>query len=206
MGIVKGAAKAAVPKEKSLEDILDSALKDKKVKKFLEKQPIHRRGAYLAILEDCVRESYNHFYNLKKFGKYVDTIDRALFPIDAIADYFKIFAGFGAAISATKELIEMPIKFLYDLYYIGKTGNVGAIVKDAIYEFGSWFLPGSVLDLTNRYLRRAEKDTIKYALDNFFEKVYGTASEKGKSKEKKKVTKGLKKQEMESYLEPLLAG
>lgn len=206
-GIAKGAIKAAIPKEKSLEQIVNSAFKDKKIKKFLEKQPADRQKEYLALLEECVTESYHHTSNLRRFGKYIDTIDRALFPIDSVADYFKIFSPvpFGAGISAAKELIEMPIKFLYDLYYVGKTGNIGAVVKDAIYEFGSWFIPTSVLDLTNRYLRRAEKDTVKYAVDAFFKKVYGTAGEKEKAKEKKKPSKGLGKKALDSYLEPAVA-
>lgn len=208
-GIIKGVVKASIPKEKSLEKIVDAAFKDKKIKKFLGKQPIEKQKEYRALLEECVKESYYHTSNLRRFGKYVDTIDRALFPIDVVADYFKIFVGFGAAISATKELIEMPIKFLYDLYYAGKTGNVGAMVKDAIYELGSWFIPGSLLDLTNRYLRRAEKDAIKYAVKDFFEKVYKTSEKKEITKEKKKpICKGVKvvkEKELESYLEPTIA-
>lgn len=206
-GVAKRAVKAAIPKEKSLEEIVNSASKDRKIKKFLEKQPADRQKEYRALLEECVRESYHRTSNLRRFGKYVDTIDRALFPIDSVADYFKIFSPvpFGAGISAAKELIEMPIKFLYDLYYVGKTGNVGAIVKDSIYEFGSWFIPTSVLDLTNRYLRRAEKDTIKYAVDAFFKKVYGTAVEKDKVKKKKKPSEGVGKESLDSCLEPAVA-
>src|SRR3989344_6308567 len=105
--------------------------------------------------------------NLYRFAKIVDTYDKLLVPVDVVADYMKIMGGIGYGLSAGKEIVEAPVKAAYDLYYLGKTRDLKGFLYNIIYEGLSFLLPGSVLDLTNRYMKQADKHTVKKAVYQF---------------------------------------
>lgn len=109
--------------------------------------------------------------NLYRFAKLVDTYDKALVPVDVVADYMKIMGGVGYGISAAKELVEAPVKAAYSAYYLGKTKDLKGFLYNIVYEGLSFFVPGSLLDLTNHYVKQAEKYTVKTAVKRFIEEV-----------------------------------
>ena len=109
--------------------------------------------------------------NLYRFAKIVDTYDKLLVPVDVVADYMKIMGGIGYGLSAGKELAEAPVKLAYNAYYLGKTKDLRGFLYNLVYEGLSVFLPGSLLDLTNHYLKQAEKYTVKNAVQRFVDEV-----------------------------------
>ncbi|HLD13023.1 MAG TPA: hypothetical protein VJB87_05550 [Candidatus Nanoarchaeia archaeon] len=104
---------------------------------------------------------------LHHFAGLLDTYDHALVPVDAVADYMKIMGGSGFALSAAKEIVEAPAKMAYNSYYLGKTHDLMGFLKNIVYEGLSFLLPGSLLDLTNRYVHQADKYAVKQAVDRF---------------------------------------
>ena len=108
---------------------------------------------------------------LRYFAKTADTVDRVLVPIDALADAAGILTGIGYGISVSKELLEAPFKIANTLYYTAKTKEYLTPMKDLGYELLSFVIPGSLLDLTNRYIKRADKYTIKEAVRRFVKEV-----------------------------------
>src|SRR3989344_3177149 len=155
-------------KQRSLDDLLGEAKKDAGVKDFLTQSPSMdeyrlREERLRYHLERMAEETKN----LYRFAKLVDTYDRALVPIDVVADYMKIMGGIGYGLSAGKEIVEAPVKAAYDLYYLGKTRDLKGFLYNIIYEGLSFLLPGSVLDLTNRYMKQADKHTVKKAVYQF---------------------------------------
>lgn len=129
---------------------------------------------------DVVNKENSNLYN---FAKLVDTYDKALVPIDVAADYMKIVGGVGYGISAAKELVEAPVKLAYSSYYLGKTKDLMGFLGNIIYEGLSFFLPGSLLDLTNHYLKQADKYTVKTAVDRFVEYVKRKKTQKEEQKD-----------------------
>ncbi|MDO8628162.1 MAG: hypothetical protein Q7R56_00210 [Nanoarchaeota archaeon] len=101
------------------------------------------------------------------FAGLVDTYDKALVPIDVVADYMKIMGGVGFALSAGKEIVELPAKLAYNSYYLGQTHDLKGFLYNLVYEGLSFLLPGSLLDLTNHYVHQADKYAVKTAVDRF---------------------------------------
>ncbi len=169
---LKDAGKWAVPvfNTPNLEQQLAAAKTYEPVKALLARAD--SKEAYDS-LESRLRqhiEGANHDHrNLYRFAKLVDTYDKALVPVDVIADYMKIMGGIGYGLSAGKELVEAPVKMAYNAYYLGKTGSLRGFLYNILYEGLSFFLPGSLLDLTNHYLNQAEKYTVKTAVGRFVE-------------------------------------
>ena len=108
---------------------------------------------------------------LKYLGATADTLDKALVPVDIVADAAGILAGLGYAVSLGKEILEAPVKIANTVYYAAKTKEFGAIVKDLGYELLSFIVPGSLLDLTNRYSQRVDKYVAKEAVRRFIKEV-----------------------------------
>lgn len=183
------AATWAVPalKQRSLDNLLDEAKRDINVKDTLTSSPSQdeynmREERLRYHLERTIEETHN----LYRFAKLVDTYDKALVPVDAVADYMKIMGGVGYGLSAAKEIVEAPAKIAYNAYYLGKTRDVRGLMYNVIYEGLSFLLPGSLLDLTNHYLKQADKYTVKKAVSRFLKEI-----EERKAKEKETRKPGL---------------
>lgn len=126
----------------------------------------------------AVLDSYEDNHNLRRFASYIDTFDKSLVPIDAVADYTKVVGGIGFFLSTMKEGIEMIPKLAYMAYYTAKTKDLIGTVKDLAYEGLSFLIPCSILDLTNRYVKNAEKYVLKNAANKFLYNLGFKQSEK----------------------------
>ncbi len=133
-------------------------------------------------LEDRLRyhlsETRAENRRLKYFGATVDTIDKSLVPLDTFADAAGILTGIGYGISVGKELLELPFKIANTLYYTVKTREYTTPVKDLGYEVASFVVPGSLLDLTNRYSERVDKYVTKEAIRRFEKEVRAIKAKK----------------------------
>ncbi|MBI4452360.1 hypothetical protein HY637_02950 [Candidatus Woesearchaeota archaeon] len=135
-------------------------------------------------LRYSVRDTYTENFNLRRLGGYVDTLDKFLVPIDMVADYMKIMGGVGFGISTLKEIVEASFKLPYIAYYTAKTGDLVGAVTSLIYEGLSWFVPGSLLDLTNRYAKQADKYLVNTSAKKFLESIQGLEAKLAGAKEK----------------------
>jgi hypothetical protein len=156
------------PSNTKLEDLVDKVVSENEVvRSIISKNPerdseIRRQLGY--IIQDC----YNENKNLRRLSQYIDTMDKTLVPVDVLADYLKLFFGVGGySLSAGKEMIEMGPKLAYVAYYTSKTKDFVGSLGNLLYEGLSWFIPGSLLDLTNRYVKQAEKYVLKNATAKF---------------------------------------
>ncbi len=178
---IEDAAKWTVPvfKRPDLEEQLKKAKEYDEIKEILSNAKDEREYGFLERkLKDHISGVNDENSNLYTFAALVDTFDKALVPVDVVADYMKIMGGVGYGISAGKELIEAPVKLVYSSYYLGKTKDLIGFLGNIIYEGLSFFLPGSLLDLTNRYLKQAEKYTLKTAVKRFVENTKKAKEEK----------------------------
>lgn len=114
---------------------------------------------------------------LKYTGATTDLIDKKLVPLDIIADASSFIGGGGYGISAAKEMVELPVKLFNTIYYAKKTKDYKAILTDGLYEVASFIVPGSLLDLTNRYSNRVDKYVAKEAARRFVKEA--KSSKKG---------------------------
>lgn len=151
------------------------------VKGIVEKNPhiktiMGRNPALRQQLGYAVMDTYAENQNLRRMAGYVDIADKALVPFDAVFDYMKIMGGVGYGLSAAKEIVEAVFKLPYMLYYGIKTGDIIGSIGNLLYEGLSWFVPGSLLDLTNRYADQAEKYIAKTASEKFLASVGGLES------------------------------
>lgn len=128
---------------------------------------VSKNPAYREELKYAVRDAYTENLRLRRLAGYVDTIDKFLVPFDIVADYMKIMGGIGYGLSTAKEIVEAAFKLPYIAYYATKTGDLVGAVTNLIYEGLSWFIPGSVLDLTNRYAKQADKYIVQTAAKKF---------------------------------------
>ncbi len=128
---------------------------------------ISKNPAYREELKYAVRDAYTENLRLRRLAGYVDTIDKLLIPFDIVADYMKFMGGIGYGLSTGKEIIEAVFKLPYITYYAVKTGDIVGSVTHLLYEGLSWFIPGSVLDLTNRYAKQADKYIAQTAANKF---------------------------------------
>jgi len=163
---------ASIPTDSRLEEIVDRVVaNDKNVRNVFEQSPGKEAGLKKQ-LGYIIQDSYHENRNLRRMSQYIDTMDKALIPFDVLADSLSLFGGpLGISLSAGKELIEMAPKLAYMTYYTSKTKDFVGAVGNLFYEGLSWFLPGSLLDLTNRYVKQAEKYLLKDAADRFLGKV-----------------------------------
>lgn len=171
---IEEAVKWTLPvfKKPNLEEQLKKAKEYSGIKEILANAKDEREYGFLERrLKDHIDNVNNENSNLYNFAKLVDTYDKALVPIDVVADYMKIVGGVGYGISAAKELVEAPVKLAYSSYYLGKTKDLMGFLGNIVYEGLSFFLPGSLLDLTNHYLKQAEKYTLKTAVNRFVDYV-----------------------------------
>ena len=186
-GIAKGAYKAAYGMGKgaynagkSLADYIfppdnmDSSKLESTINSIMEKDPavradIDRNTSRKRDLEYAILDTHRENRNLLKMAAYIDSIDKSLVPFDAVADVMKIFGGVGYGLSAGKELGEHVFKLPYIAYYTLRTGNVVQSIGNLLYEGMSWFIPGSLLDLTNRYIKQAQEYLEKTAAKKFLE-------------------------------------
>lgn len=173
---IKRISSWAVPTESrldkdGLDGVVDHIIKtNRKVRDIFSTNP-DRGDRLRKELEYAVLDAYDENHRLRKLAGYIDTMDKALVPVDVIADYMKIMGGVGYGLSTAKELVEMGPKLLYLAYYLKKSGDLVGVVGDLAYEGLSWFLPGSLLDLTNRYANQAEKYVLKTASSKFFDRI-----------------------------------
>ncbi|GEM_PF-4514485 len=171
---LKDAGKWAVPvfKTPNLEEQLAAAKTYEPVKALLARAGSRQEYDNLEarLRQHIEGVNYDH-RNLYRFAKLVDTYDKALVPVDVVADYMKIMGGIGYGLSAGKEIVEAPAKIAYNAYYVGKTKDLRGFLYNILYEGLSFFLPGSLLDLTNHYLKQAEKYTVKNAVKRFVDEV-----------------------------------
>ena len=145
---------------------------------------VNKNPAYRDELKYAVRDAYTENLRLRKLSGYVDTIDKFLVPFDIVADYMKIMGGVGYGLSTAKEIIEGVFKLPYIAYYAIKTGDLTGSIGSLIYEGLSWFITGSILDLTNRYAKQADKYIAQTAAKKFTQGLEADlfAREKSKSK------------------------
>ena len=165
-------------KENSLQSYLDRARTYKEVEEIFKETDEKYHGDLERRLLYHIDEVRKENKRLKYFGKTPDTIDRLLVPIDVIADAAGILTGIGYGISVGKELVEAPFKIANTLYYTAKTKEYTSPLKDLGYELLSFVVPGSLLDLTNRYTNRVDKYMVKEAVRRFVKEA------KDKSKKK----------------------
>lgn len=170
------------PLAKMDESKLESTVNDIIIQYPHIRNTISKDPALKDELKYAVRDTYTENLRLRKFAGYVDTIDKFLVPIDMVADYMKIMGGVGYGISTAKELIEGIFKLPYIVYYTIKTGDIVGAIGNLIYEGLSWFIPGSILDLTNRYARQADKYIVNTAAKKFSQGLEATVQAKAKPK------------------------
>lgn len=157
------------PEGSRLEAIVNGIMeRDPKIRGAVQRDPAIRQELDLAV-----GDAYAKNENLRRMAGYVDTADKALVPIDAVADYFKIMGGVGYGISAAKELVEAVFKLPYMAYYAIKTGDFLGALGNLLYEGLSWFIPGSLLDLTNRYADQADRYIERTAAQEFLQRLEG---------------------------------
>lgn len=184
-----GMAKGTYNAGKSLADYIfpsenmDSSKLESTINSVMEKDPavraeIQRNPSRKRDLEYTILDTHRENRNLLKMATYVDSIDQFLVPFDVVADVMKLFGGVGYGLSAGKELVEHVFKLPYMAYYTMKTGNMLQSLGNLVYEGLSWFIPGSLLDLTKRYVKQAQEYLEKTAAKKFLEKRAQAAAAK----------------------------
>ena len=126
---------------------------------------------FMEGLKSYIQAENGYDNNLRKLAGYLDTGDRALVPLDTTLDAAVIFGGLGTAAKGILTLAKLPIYMTYDAYYFGKTGDLVGTLGNAIYEAGSWFIPGSLPHLIGRYAKQAEKHATKKGSERFVKKI-----------------------------------
>ena len=108
-------------------------------------------------MENILRDVRHDLRNLKNFAGVVDTIDKALIPVDVSSDVLLV-AGVGIPLYIIEAAAEYGVKLGYLAYHIRKTGNWVDALKHIGYE-ALTEIPGigAVGDLTNRYSNSVEK-------------------------------------------------
>ncbi|MBI3051531.1 hypothetical protein HYY74_03670 [Candidatus Woesearchaeota archaeon] len=157
--------------QSKLESIVDKLAKDDRVRNILSANPGLRDR-----LKSSVMDTYAENENLRRMAGYVDVADKLLVPIDVVADYMKIMGGVGYGLSAAKEIAEAAFKLPYMAYYTVKTGDVVGTLGNLLWEGLSWLIPGSLLDLTNRYANQADSYIERTSADKFV-KLYSAEKE-----------------------------
>lgn len=127
------------------------------VRAALEGRSEEERRRLRGRLEELIAEAAADDWHLKVLAAGADTIDKFLVPLDAVGDLLLFVGGPGIVTNAVKEALELPAKVINTLYYAYRTGDLSVLWKDLFYELASILVPGSVLDLTNRYARRADR-------------------------------------------------
>lgn len=114
------------------------------------------RARLEALLRDVARQTRERHRVLRGLAGVADTIDKFLVPVDMVADAL-LFLGVGLGPNALKEALEWPLKVVHSIHYARTSGDWNAPLRDLAYELASVLVPGSVLDLTNRYANRADR-------------------------------------------------
>ncbi len=130
---------------------------------------------FISGLRDYIAQENYNSKNLLRLGTYLDYANRKLVPLDMTLDAFAIFAGVGTAAKGIVTLAKLPAYLAYNAYYLGKTGDLTGTLGNAAYELGSWFLPGSLPHLIERYKKQAEKYAISSGSKKFLGRVKNTS-------------------------------
>ena len=166
MGKVKKVAKWAVPAFVDVDSQVEESLKDKMVQKALE-----RYDGNIENFKNGLR-GYIEYENqknsrLRNSATTLDSANKALVPVDATLDAFSILGGIGYAAKGLVTLAKLPAYMAYDAYYLGKTHDLKGTLENTAYEAISWFVPGSIPHLLNRYTSQADRYATKKGIERF---------------------------------------
>lgn len=154
---------------KSLDELLEGALKRKDVAEAFKNSGKEYKD-FKEELRYHLESSNERNKYLRSFARLIDTANKSTVPIDAVLDYFNIMGGVGSGARALLTLVRSPGYLAYDAYYLGKTHDVLGTLGNIIYEGVSWFVPGSITHLINRYTKQADKYIIEDGVKYFLEK------------------------------------
>ncbi len=150
----------------NLDGQVEKAMKRKDIKKkFLDYEGDPKN--FKESLRDYIEKENLGSYRLRKFSNFIDSFNKATVPIDSALDYFNIMGGVGYAAKGLKTLATAPGYLAYDLYYLGKTGDIFGTLKNIGYEGISWLSLGSIPHLLNHYTKQSEKYAIKKGSEKF---------------------------------------
>lgn len=165
----KGAVKTAryaAPFSPNTERQIGLALKMPEIRKAYKEFAGDPRE-FIDSLRRYIEIENSQNYVMRKLAGTIDTANKALVPVDAFLDYMAFFGGVGTGAKAIGTLAKMPAYLAYDAYYLAKTGDFVGTLGNAVYELGSWFLPGSLPHLLNRYSKQADKYSVREASEDF---------------------------------------
>ncbi|MBR9705781.1 hypothetical protein GOV14_01980 [Candidatus Pacearchaeota archaeon] len=174
MGTLKSTTRWAAPAlfKPNIDKQVKKAMRKKEIKKAFndyEGDPDNFKGK----LKSYIEQENQRNYRLIKTANVLDSFNRATIPIDSILDYFSIMGGLGTAAKGIKTLAVTPGYLAYDLYYLGKTGDVAGALGNVGYEGVSWAVLGGLPHLLNHYTRQAEAYSVKKGSSNFLESISG---------------------------------
>jgi len=133
------------------------------------RQAVIRNPNYLPVLEKHVYDSFQKYKGVIRGGKLVDSWDRVAATAGLVGDALGPFtSGAGWLAGLGEQFVDLIPKGIYTAYYLTKTGDWKAIPYWGLVEAAS-FIPyvGKAIDMTNIYVNRARKMTMKKATDDF---------------------------------------
>ncbi|MBU0472068.1 MAG: hypothetical protein KKF89_02060 [Nanoarchaeota archaeon] len=156
------------PSGEKLEALVEKVISENKEVRQVFKTSIEKNDYLRTNLKYSIQDSYEYHKNLRRFSQYIDTIDKTLVPIDIVADTVSAIAyPIGVGVSWLKEMVELGPKIAYLAYYTAKTKDFVGAMGSLLYEGISSIMPGSLLDLTNKYTKQADKYVLKRAANDF---------------------------------------
>jgi len=154
----------------NLDNQVEKAMKRKDIKeKFLnyEGDPENFKNS----LREYISKENTKNYRLIKTSNFVDSFNKATVPIDSALKYFYFMGGVGAVVDGAKFLATAPGYLAYDLYYLGKTGDILGTLKNIGYEGISWLSWGGIPHLLSHYTKQTEKYAAKKGSENFLKNL-----------------------------------
>lgn len=175
-----------------LDEQVERAMKRKDIKKaFLDYEGDPKN--FKESLRSYIEKENLRSYRLIKFSNFMDSFNKVTVPIDSALDYFNIMGGLGYAAKGLKTLAAAPGYLAYDLYYLGKTGDVSGTLKNIGYEGISWLSLGSIPHLMNYYTKQTEKYAVKKGSEGFLKSLESKTISFEEEKKKKESLEDLAK-------------
>ena len=166
MGKVKGFAKWAVPIFGDIDKQVNYALKDEKVQEAIDNYDGNIEN-FKNRLRSYIDIENQKNSRLRNSAATLDSANKALVPVDATLDAFSILGGIGYAAKGLVTLAKLPAYLAYDAYYLGKTHDLSGTLGNTVYEAFSWFVPGSIPHLINRYSNQADAYATNKGIERF---------------------------------------
>lgn len=172
----KKAAKWAIPAYPDLDKQLKKAMGLSDVKAAYRDYKGDPEN-FKQMLTSYIERSNINNRRMRQAASVMDTVNKSTVPLDSILDYLNIVGGIGYAAKGIETIAKSPGYLAYDLYYLGKTGDVMGALANVAYEIGSWACLGSLPHLMNRYTKQSDRYSVKEASKEFLSSLKGRHEE-----------------------------